>query len=96
MEDEAYEMLMKKIQKIADAEEFCLDSAELQNIAYLFLALVEKAKPFDGLINGEVMQTLFPKTALRRTSDNEYGLRPLDSSWIIWFKGDWWNRKWGE
>lgn len=58
--------------------------------------IIRNGTPLDGLTNGEVIQMLFPKTALRRTSDCEYGLRPLDSNWIIWFKGDWWNRKWGE
>lgn len=50
----------------------------------------------DRLTNGEVIQMLFPNTELHWTNEYEYGLRPLDSNWIIWFKGDWWNRKWGE
>lgn len=57
---------------------------------------IDKGTPLDGLTNGEVMQMLFPNTELHWTNDCEYGLRPLDSNWIIWFKGDWWNAKWGE
>lgn len=66
---------------------------KLENESCLKEAL-KNIKP--SVTNGEVMQTLFPNTELHWTNEYEYGLRPLDSSWIIWFKGDWWNRKWGE
>lgn len=102
MEDEAYEMLMKKIQKIADAEEFCLDSAELHNIAYLFLALVEKAKPFDDLTNGEVFMQMCGISQDDITYVDAlvpYALIKSDKLWSVEpmvIPLDWWNRKWGE
>lgn len=99
MEDEAYEMLMKKIQKIADAEEFCLDSAELQNIAYLFLALVEKTKSLDNLTNGEVAEKVFNKSFDDWYGDDveHYGMATIGKDYpdIICSSG-WFYRKWGE
>lgn len=95
MEDEAYEMLMKKIQKIADAEEFCLNSAELHDIGYLFLALVEKA---ELLTNGEAIQKMLPDAKIEIDIGwvfvdlpcEAYGLFRLN------FPLDWWNAKWSE
>lgn len=100
MEDEAYEMLMKKIQKIADTEEFCLDSAELQNIAYLFLALVEKSEPLDDLANGEVIQKVFSNAEVEKCNKDVdgtphlYRVHGLDG--VTDFTADWWKRKWGK
>lgn len=69
-----------------------IDWLDMSHILYV----VRNGIALDGLTNGEVMQMLLSNAELHWTNECEYGLRPLDSNWIIWFKGDWWNRKWGE